>query len=34
MIKIIENHATSELPRGLYERTLVSEPIENYGISN
>ena len=27
--EVIENHATSKLPGGLYERTLMSKPIEN-----
>ena len=33
MSDVIENHATSKLPRGLYERAFMSERIEKHAIS-
>ena len=33
MSEVIENRVTSKLPRGLNERTFMSEPIENHAIS-
>ena len=33
MSEVIENHATTKLPRSLFERTFMSEPIENHVIS-
>ena len=33
MSEVIENHATSKLPRCLYEKTFISESIENRAIS-